>query len=618
MKNMRFKQEKIFFLFILVIGLTLGLSISFQSLFADYTAPLHNPPTCLSGEPGCDAPLNIGSSPQNKMGTLQISNGLIVQGGNVGIGTDNPNTKLNLYDSASGPIINLQGRTTNYRGIKIADTGNDEKWFAGANDSNNYVIRKAGATDALTVGFASGNVGIGKAAPGEKLEVDGSVYVNKEGSGFIVDAGVGGNKRVGLMKYSGIEGALVHGNNVPLRFGQVNQINVTGGTFTTQMLINNSGNVGIGTTTPSALLTLSAEDRTGGEPTYGGVLKIITGGGATSTVGGIEFKMAAAGSGYGWRITAPNLGTGETPLYFQKRSNSAAWTDAMTILGTNNFIGVGTTSPQGMLDIFNSSSSVTLTTFSGYRSLSLVNINTTNNNANGLVFRTMDANGTLTTGSKIMGVYTSHTASAVSGDIAFLTNNAGTVSEKMRILSSGNVGIGTQAPGALLEVTKNVSGALGPVLKLRNRAGAHGDQMAIDFATGHSTNDSENRARILGYVEQGGQGRLDFYTKDGRTVNWANVPDMTVKAGSVGIGTTTPQFPPPNGGAGNLDVNDVYIRSTNTWVSQSVSTHPNTIPPCEWSPDSRWYICRANYYVAGFSCTGDCGSDNMEVLCCPF
>jgi hypothetical protein len=115
-------------------------------------------------------------------------------------------------------------------------------------------------------------------------------------------------------------------------------------------------------------------------------------------------------------------------------------------------IGIGTTSPFGLVDVVGSSNSTTLNLFDANRALSLINTDTTNNNASGFDFRTNDTAGLLTTGSKIMGVYTSHAAGAVSGDIAFLTRNAGTLSEKFRILANGNVGIGTTSPAYLLDV----------------------------------------------------------------------------------------------------------------------------------------------------------------------
>lgn len=90
--------------------------------------------------------------------------------GNVGIGLTAPSTKLNVFDSAAGPVISIQGLAGNYRGIKIADTSNSENWFYGANSSNNFVIRRSGSSDDLTV-ISSGNVGLGTAAPNRQLEL---------------------------------------------------------------------------------------------------------------------------------------------------------------------------------------------------------------------------------------------------------------------------------------------------------------------------------------------------------------------------------------------------------------------------------------------------------------
>lgn len=48
--------------------------------------------------------------------------------------------------------------------------------------------------------------------------------------------------------------------------------------------------------------------------------------------------------------------------------------------------------------------------------------------------------------------------------------------------------------------------------------------------------------------------------------------------GNVGVGTSAPRAPAPNGGSsGNLDVNDVYFRSTGRWATQSMG--PTFISP---------------------------------------
>jgi len=47
-----------------------------------------------------------------------------------------------------------------------------------------------------------------------------------------------------------------------------------------------------------------------------------------------------------------------------------------------------------------------------------------------------------------------------------------------------------------------------------------------------------------------------------------NVGIGTIVEGNVGIGTITPQSPAPDRQQGNLDVNDVYLRSTGQWMSE--------------------------------------------------
>jgi hypothetical protein len=69
----------------------------------------------------------------------------------------------------------------------------------------------------------------------------------------------------------------------------------------------------------------------------------------------------------------------------------------------------------------------------------------------------------------------------------------------------------------------------------------------------------------LGVGDNDGSGTLDAADAPDPATN----PGDVWIAGDVGIGTITPQLPAPNGNPGNLDVNDVYLRSTGEWLSQA-------------------------------------------------
>ncbi len=88
-------------------------------------------------------------------------------------------------------------------------------------------------------------------------------------------------------------------------------------------------------------------------------------------------------------------------------------------------------------------------------------------------------------------------------------------------------------------------------------------------------------------------------------------------AGSVGIGTNTPSTTSPtNGQTGNLDVNDVYIRSELKWASKIAVAMPP--PSALLTADSEKADCPDNTYMCGFNCTGSCDTGSMQIRCCYF
>lgn len=117
-----------------------------------------------------------------------------------------------------------------------------------ANDPDDAIGFTQFGAERMTI--SNGNVGIGIVSPTEKLHIEaGSIFVNGESAGVIVDAG--GAKRVGLLKYAGKEGGVWRLNAQDFEIGRLNpEVTALPGAptaFTTDLYIGATGNVGIGT-----------------------------------------------------------------------------------------------------------------------------------------------------------------------------------------------------------------------------------------------------------------------------------------------------------------------------------------------------------------------------------
>lgn len=149
--------------------------------------------------------------------------------------------------------------------------------------------------------------------------------------------------------------------------------------------------------------------------------------------------------------------------------------------------------------------------------------------------------------------------------------------------NGGNVGIGTTSPGELLELGKSASGAIGPVIKLRNKAGGAADKAYVDFATSNLTDGTEIRARLGMHILEFGQGRLDFYTKSSQYV-FESTPDVTIVAGKMGIGTISPGAPLAFANAGGEKIrfysDDTQAKSYGIAINANEFNH--NVPSNAW------------------------------------
>lgn len=206
---------------------------------------------------------------------------------------------------------------------------------------------------------------------------------------------------------------------------------------------------GMGTQSPYETLEISS--------TTAGVLTDALGlrNANTADLSGVGLFFAggnASGVTRGARISSTNQTNSRYDLQFWVGAGPAIPSIAMTLTG-DQYLGLGTTTPESKFEITSNGAATDPTVLGADSTMIFQNTATNNNSYSALAFRTQDlSNGSATTSSQIVGIHTSHVANLVSGNLAFYTENAGSLTEKMRILANGNVGIGTTTPGSLFSV----------------------------------------------------------------------------------------------------------------------------------------------------------------------
>ena len=83
-----------------------------------------------------------------------------------------------------------------------------------------------------------------------------------------------------------------------------------------------------------------------------------------------------------------------------------------------------------------------------------------------------------------------------SSDLAFVTENGNTKAEKFRIKSTGNCGIGTNNPQALLEIVKTSGGSSFDAINLRNNASDANSAARINFISSTDATNTASRSFI--------------------------------------------------------------------------------------------------------------------------
>lgn len=417
--------------------------------------------------------------------------------GNVGIGTTTPDALLevNKNQNAGTSVVvdNAYTSATNsaYSGLMLKQSGVNRLLVASVNDNNSTATAGPGAAQVWNFANgplvfatnnseklrldAAGNLGIGTTTPGDKLVTIGNSLV--------------GNITTHTQLYS---------------------------TYNTQ---NNAIlEVGYGTATagdaPLASLVISKNQT-----------------GTSNVVGAIQFANRSIADGTEKRLAQiANYTDGATNSGNLLFSTTNAGTPAERMrITASGLIGMGTNAPalpleiRGNAAVFNSDARAMIGNYDLTAMAQGV--------GGGIQFGgKADTNGAVAGFASISGIKENATNGDFSSALVFTTRaHPATQSEKLRITSTGRIGIGTNAPTANLEVSSGTA-QYAPAVNIMASAHATSERAAISFGV----NSAANVGWQLGQ-DRNGNGTRDMYLYD-----IANTRDVMYwgSNGNVAIGTT--------------------------------------------------------------------------------
>jgi hypothetical protein len=367
----------------------------------------------------------------NQLTTIEDS--LIVYD-NLGVGTTTPSSKFHVVTGTTGNIAIFQGGAGRY--IVTGTDGSGQYIEQVGNSSGERILRiqNSNGSGAYTQLFLDGgnqriytstnvNVGIGTTSPGAKFQVSG-------GDGIINNAFIGE-----VPSYTSANAQFSHTSRAVA--GEYSFLSANDGeTFINsktgynirfrvnnndKVIINSAGNVGIGTTSPT--FTLSVQ-------------------GIAQARGGVYVTQAAPTN----TLILNADDTGLHKIYTNSSVDLSLGANSSTTqlyLKNGGNVGIGITSPAEILHVKSPGNN------GGVRYVVFLGQNSTGYQ-NSFVASVQDELTDL--GAGIVGTNTG-------SNLSFSTHpNGGSLTERMRITKTGNVGIGTTTPSYNLHVEGNTSG----------------------------------------------------------------------------------------------------------------------------------------------------------------
>jgi len=371
--------------------------------------------------------------------------------GSVGIGVANPTGLLSLnYDQA----LWFESASTGYGGGLRYDRGGIEHLIMAVDSTSSKIVFDVGHNVSTNPGSTSqvpsdpeltitdGKVGIGTTSPGATLDVSGSSnptirLTNNFDTNYDTILGLNYGNQMFYMSNEGTKFFKTYGYNSVSGLG----LGVVG--HEDSVYINNDGNVGINTSTPTAnKLVISG----GGITFEGGGSHYITG---MTPLGSGDPDTYAADKGY---VDAAVEGSGGVGIWRDAGTYIYPNTSSNVVIEDGGDVGIGVTNPTKLLHLFSSANN--LDTGAVLRVVSV-------GESAGQAVELASAN----TSTRLQHIEDATDASNGYGKMQFKTNAASTpatptrggflftgAADYLAITNTGNVGIGTTVPGAKLSV----------------------------------------------------------------------------------------------------------------------------------------------------------------------
>jgi len=446
---------------------------------------------------------------------------------NVGIGTASPGTALQVEKDwvSNYGSINISHSTNSLGGLGIRCNGvfKSALIYKGGTsgallDIGTYnaepILFRTSNSEQMRID-SSGNVGIGTSSP------DSALNISRDNFNSSIQT-VPTNYSLTFANFGatgeyGNQIGLSNGTNILSSFGFVDEgaggntgIYFTTGSSSSQterLRVSNNGNVGIGTSSPDDKLHVA--DSTSAE------LKLQT----DNANNGSAIKFNRSGTDYSYIGTKGYFtGTSDNNLYLRANSGLGIHfytngnNERMRIDSSGN-VGIGNSIPS---DFNASANNLVIGSGTGSQGMTIYSGNTSNGN---IYF----ADSSTGTGEYVGFIGYNHNENA----LRFITSTA----ERMRIDSSGNVGIGTTSPNVDLNVVATNGGNVEEILELRNNSTTAGTGSRIRFVNSTDAGATNNSVGISSYRNASNDIDLIFETVNSERMRIDN-------SGNVGINTT--------------------------------------------------------------------------------